>query len=92
MIIPIIYGILLSLGHYFSEELTERIKNFRYNVISFAAGISITYVFLVLLPELYRGVQDLDKLIFIFVLMGFASLHLVDKHIYKYAPKRDLKR
>jgi len=92
MIIPIIYGIILSLGHYFSEEISGQIKGFKDNLISFAAGISITYVFLVLLPELYRGVQDLDKLIFIFVLMGFASLHLVDKQIYKYAPKRDLKR
>lgn len=90
--LSIILSLVLGIVHYFSEKIYSLISAQRIKIISFAAGISITYLFLVLFPELYYAVEHLQKLLFIYLLLGFASFHLIEKFIYKYARKRDLKR
>jgi len=44
-----------------------------------------------LLPELYQGFELLDKLIFISLLFGFASAHVVEKYIYQHSAPMALK-
>jgi len=50
-------------------------------MVSFVAGISVSYLFLYLFPELYEGVKYLNKSLFVYVLLGFILLHIVEKQI-----------
>ena len=92
MLLPAIYALLLCLVHYYAEGIRIRYSNFKHHFVSFSSGLAVSYFLLVLFPELYRGVANLDKFIFIFVLIGFISLYLIDKYIYEYADKVKVKR
>lgn len=92
MLLPLICAFILSLAHYYSEKIKIRYSDFKHHLVSFSSGLAVSYLLLVLLPELYRGVPNWDKFIFIFVLLGFVTLHLLDKYIYQHAEKEKLKR
>ena len=82
-------GLLITLVHYYSEEIGFRSRHIRDELISFAAGVSLAYIFITLLPEFAIGDEILEKrLMFIFVLVGFTLLHLVEKYIYQHVKKR----
>ena len=85
-------GFLLGIIHFFSEKLAPPEGAHRYRVISFAAGISIAYLFLNLLPHTYEAAGHLKNFVFIFLLLGFVLFHLAEKFIYKHADKKKLAR
>ena len=84
--LAIMFGIIIGAIHFFSDKIIE-IGKYRTKLLSFAAGISLTYLLLFLLPELYEGVQQLQKLLFLFVLFGAVLFHLVEKYIYQHEKK-----
>ncbi len=86
MILSIILSSLIGLGHYLSDRFCLTCSKYKNEIISFTAGVSITYIFLQLLPELYMGVAVLNRFLFIFVLVGFVLFHLVEKYIYQSIP------
>lgn len=88
--IAIVFGIVLAIVHYFSEGIVELFRESRKDIVSFIAGISITFIFLLLMPEVYRGMQMLDKYLFMFILIGFAGFHLIEKKIYQNESKEVL--
>ena len=88
--LPLILGVVLAVVHYFSDRIHPENPAFRHKIVSFVAGISITYIFLLLLPEVYRGIESLHQLLFLFILAGFASFHLIEKHIYQHRKKDKL--
>jgi zinc transporter ZupT len=91
MLLEIVLGIILSLTHFFGEKILAKFKHHNQSkVISFGAGISITYLFLQLFPELYSEVIYTNKLVFVYVLIGFTLLHLREKYIYQHVQKRRL--
>lgn len=71
--------------------LGENIKippGFRhFRLISFAAGVSIGYLFLDLLPQTYYAAEQLKESVFLFLLLGFSIVHLVEKYFYQHAEK-----
>ena len=82
-------GFLISVIHYYSEEIGFHSRHIRDELISFAAGVSLAYIFITLLPEFAIGDEVLQKrLLFIFVLVGFTVLHIVEKYIYQHVKKR----
>jgi len=83
-------GLLLGLIHFYSEKLKPPEGENRYRVISFAAGISIAYLFLILLPHTYERAGYLKNFVFIFLLLGFVLFHLAEKLIYKHADRKKL--
>ena len=87
MISPIIYGIILGLTHYFSENVNKLYQEHREKIISFGAGISITYLVLLLIPELHANTEQQGKSIFLFLLLGFTLFHVIEKHIYQHNKK-----
>ena len=91
MMLPIIFSLILVATHFWNEKIQIRKEYARVRVISFVAGISVTYVFLGLLPEVYRGFELLDRLIFISLLAGFSVAHLVEKYIYQHSAPQTLK-
>lgn len=83
-------GILLGIIHFYSERLKLPEGTKRYRVISFAAGISIAYLFLDLLPHTYAAATHLKNFVFAFLLLGFVIFHLAEKNIYKHANREKL--
>jgi len=85
-------GLLLGIIHYFSENIRPKNALKEYRLISFAAGISISYLFLDLLPHTYEAAIHLNEWIFVFLLLGFSLFHLMEKFIYKHADQDKLAR
>ncbi len=83
-------GFFTGIIHFFSENLNIPEGPKRFRLISFAAGISIAYLFLDLLPHTYEAATHLRSWVFIFLLLGFASLHLAEKYIYQHADQEKL--
>jgi len=85
--IAIIMGLILGVVHYFSDRFEPKNPKVKHKMVSFVAGISITYIFLQLFPKVYLGIESLHEFLFIFILAGFASFHLIEKHIYQHESK-----
>ncbi len=91
--IALIMGLVMSFVHYYSEEFVLRCYHFRDQLVSFTAGISIAYLFLTLFPEFSSGSFAVGgRTLFMFVLIGFALFHLVEKYIYQHVPKSKILR
>ena len=72
-----VYGLLLSAfigaAHYISHSFYLALSKHRQRVISFVAGVSLTYLLLVLLPHFYAlELVEKSKLLLFFVLAGFS--------------------
>ncbi len=90
--LAIILGLAMSLAHRFSYELVERVKKHHNKLLSFSAGISVTYLFLELLPYFSEGAASVDRRLFFFILLGFVMIHLAEKYIYFHFYKDKLRR
>lgn len=69
--------------HFLGEELEEYIGGYREQIVSFSSGASITYIFVQLMPEFHRVTSESTGLIFAFPLIGFSSIHLLEKYVAK---------
>jgi hypothetical protein len=83
-------ALLLGIVHFLGEGLKIPEGTKHYRLISFAAGISIGYLFLDLLPHAYDAAEHLQSSVFLFLLLGFATVHLVEKYFYQHGKKTDL--
>lgn len=81
MIVGYILALLLSIVDFFTEGLFSKASPNKMRFISFSAGISIAYIFLVLLPEIYSDAVLINKLLFLAVLFGFGAFHIIEKYI-----------
>jgi len=90
--IQIIFGLILGLVHYFSDRIHVAHGIHKMKTMSFTAGIFITYMFLHLFPNLYQGGLFFNRLSLIFVLIGFALFHVMEKYIYQHASGKELKK
>lgn len=86
-------AISLAIGaiHYWNEDIFFTKKKTQEKTMSFVAGASMAYIFLYLLPDLYKGVEIVHQWIFIFTLLGFSLIHLLEKYFYKNVRKNILK-
>lgn len=73
----------MTLVHFLGEEIEEHMHGYREQIESFSAGVSITYIFLQLLPELNKIATETSELIFVSPLMGFSSIHILEKYVSK---------
>lgn len=85
-------GLFLGLVHFLSEGLSPKNEAHKYRIISFAAGISIAYLFLNLLPHTYEAASQLKEWVFVFLLLGFTVFHLIEKVTYQHADQDKLAR
>lgn len=88
--LAIIYGALVSLLHFSSDYLTLKLSRYKERLLSFGAGISITYLFLEILPLINEVAQNLRTWSYISILAGFASFHLIEKYVYQHAKREEL--
>ncbi len=84
-------ALLLGLVDYLSEGHFMRKRGpFKERLVSFAAGLSVSYLFLHLFPQVYTVVDDVPRLIFLSMLIGFVAYHAIEKLIYKYIRRDDV--
>jgi hypothetical protein len=69
--------------HFLGEELEGFISGYREEIVSFSSGVSISYIFVQLMPEFHRIALESTELIIVFPLLGFSSIHLLEKYIAK---------
>jgi len=86
--LELLLGLIMSIGHYFSESFSDKFKKYRPQLISLSAGVSITYIFLDLFPMFSQQVVQLNQVIFLSVLLGFSVHHLAEKYIYLHVSKK----
>ncbi len=84
-------GIFLGFIHFIGESIKMPSGIRHYQLISFAAGISIGYLFLDLLPHTYDAAAHLKSGVFFFLLMGFSLVHLVEKYFYQHTEASKLR-
>ena len=86
--IALILGILFGIAHYLSEAVCNKFSKHRDILISFIAGISVSYVFVELFPGLFHENPAFREVIFLFVLLGFFIFYVFEKYIYKHAKSK----
>lgn len=87
MVFAVLLAIIHSLVNYLSEFINIEKSRYKSCLVSLVAGISVTYILLHLLPNLYGEILILNKSLFIFVLVGFVVFHVTEKFIYKFVGK-----
>ena len=91
-VLILILAIIVGITYYLSNRYEMKHKRNIPKIISFSAGVSITYVLLELFPVFTEEALTINKLIFISVLIGFITHHLVEKEIYKHNHRHELIR
>lgn len=92
IIISLLLAILIGVAQFLSEEMEQFLGNYYTQVISFAAGISITYLFLDLLPHYSLQVVQQTELLFLSLLFGFIFVHLIEKYLYQHSKQQQLEK
>lgn len=86
--LPWALALMLALVHYFGEHINDTIADTRHHIGSFSAGVTITYIFLVLFPEMTQGTRYYGDFAFIFALIGFTAIRLIEHWVVTH--ERDL--
>lgn len=91
-IVAVVLAILIGFAHFFSGRFCKICSPFFKELISFSAGISITYIFLDLFPHFSSQVIILNEFLFFSLLIGFVTIHLIEKYVYQHLLKKQIKR
>ena len=81
MVVGLILALILSIVDFFTEGLFSKSSPNKMKFISISAGVSVSYIFLILLPEIYFASVEISRLLFLAVLFGFGAFHIVEKYI-----------
>ena len=81
MVFGILLAFVLSVVDFATEGLFSKANQNKMKFISFAAGVSVAYIFLILLPEIYTRSLEINRLLLLAVLFGFALFHIIEKYI-----------
>lgn len=86
-LLPWIYGILLVVVHYWGEEIAGH--PFRQRLTGLSAGVTVSYVFLELLPRFHGGMEHFGSWGFFSLLAGFSLPHLAESFIVQHRKSVD---
>lgn len=74
---------ILSFADYVTEHIfSQRLKT-NQKLVSFSAGVAISYTILSLFPEIAALSSLYGISLFLYVLFGFVALNLVEQYVYK---------
>ena len=88
--LPILFSAVVSMIYYFSNKFKIKNKDAKLKIISFSAGVSITYLLLEFFPRFTEGALQVHRLLFLSVLFGFTVHHIIEKEIYMHHFKHGL--
>lgn len=90
ILVPLALAAVLSVMNWFSELYSDALGKFHSKIVSFSAGLFITYIFLFMFPEIFKGSQLIGESVFFFVLFGFVIFHILEKYIYQHVTDKKL--
>ena len=90
--LPILLAVIISFAYYYSNKYTIKHEEWNKKIVSFSAGVSITYVLLELFPTFTESALSIHKIVFISIPIGFIIHHIIEKEIYMHNIKRELVR
>jgi len=82
IVIIIIIAVVMGLTDFFGHKISGLIGGHRDAVLSFSAGLLISLLFLILVPDVISN--GAPEFLFLFMLVGFLLMHLAEKYIYKH--------
>jgi len=82
IVIIIIIAVVMGLTDFFGHRISGLIGRHRDAVLSFSAGLLISLLFLILVPDVI--INGVTEILFLFMLVGFLLMHLVEKYIYRH--------
>ncbi len=82
-IVSIILAGILSFSDYLTEHIFSKKLRANQKLVSFSAGVAISYIVLELFPQIAQSALIDGKKLFLFALLGFVSLNLIEQYIYK---------
>jgi hypothetical protein len=88
--LPVLLAVIISFAHYYSRKFTIIHKEYSRKIVSFSAGLSITYVLLELFPRFTETAINISQFIYIAIPLGFIIHHVIEKEIYKHNSKVEL--
>lgn len=86
-ILSLILAGILSLADYVTEHTFSKTLRNNQKLISFSSGVAIAYIILYLFPEIASNALIDGRKLFLFVLIGFVALNLIEQLIYKKTAK-----
>src|SRR3989338_1774551 len=81
--LSLILGGILSLADYVTEHTIPKSASSNHKLVSFSAGVAVSYIILSLFPEISSYALIDGKQIFIYALLGFVILNLIEQYVYK---------
>ena len=82
IVIIIIIAVVMGLTDFFGHRISGLIGGHRDAVLSFSAGLLISLLFLILVPDVITN--GVTEVLFLFMLIGFLLMHLVEKYVYRH--------
>ncbi|MEK6984436.1 MAG: hypothetical protein AABX33_07720 [Nanoarchaeota archaeon] len=82
-ILSLILAGIMSFVDYFTEQNHSKKISRNPKLVSFSAGVAISYILLNLFPEIASFAIIDGKRIFLYSLVGFISLNLIEQYIHK---------
>lgn len=76
---------MIVLIHFIGKILSEKIEKYHIELLSFGAGLMIGTFFLEIMPHITIGTNYLGKFIYIYLLIGFITIHLSEKLVFQNA-------
>jgi len=72
---------ILSVVDFLTEGYFSKASPNKMKFISVSAGVSVAYIFLIMLPEIYVESFSISKVLFLSILFGFGAFHIIEKYI-----------
>lgn len=90
IMLPIVLALLVGVIQFISHNLDIRRKHHTQKITSFAAGVSITYILLELFPTFTDVAVKISRTLYLSVLIGFITHHLIEKELYMHNKRHEL--
>lgn len=82
-VLSLILAGILSFADYVTEQIFSKKIMRNQKLVSFSSGAAISYILLSLFPEISSYALIDGKKLFVYALIGFVSLNLIEQYIYK---------
>ena len=87
---PLIAACFMAFLHYGGEFFSEHVEVFHAELLNLGAGLMISTFFVEILPHLSLGEMYLGHFVFIYFLIGFVSIHIIENFFYQRASNLEL--
>jgi len=81
LVIPSLMALLIGVAHFFGEEIDRLTGEYNFFLVSFSAGFTLAYFFVVLIPETNKfsvfGIQNLGTV------TGLSLFYVLEEIVYK---------